>query len=165
MIKRDWFQPLYLCIFLYPCCLPCFCKTKIMQIWCMYKHLIYHFIDNAIISIICNTIITGIPIKNLGFFVLWWKVYIPAIAPMLPPIKAKVNSVDSFILHLSFSAFFLSINIAKKAIMFIISKYIIIFYFFAQKGASLLGEIMQISSSGCFGSFLPSILLFLAFLL
>ena len=36
---------------------------------------------------------------------------------------------------------------------------------FDQNGASLMGEIMQISSSGCFGSFLPSILLCLAFLL
>ena len=73
-------------------------------------------------KIICKIKITGNPTENLNFFVLCLNTYIPAIAPILPPIIASISNVCSAILHFPYFAFFLSINIAKKAIRFITIK-------------------------------------------
>ena len=75
-----------------------------------------------IISIICKTKITGKPMENLSFLVLCLNVYIPAIAPILPPIIAKTSNVCSGILHFPYLAFRLSIYIARNAIKFITTK-------------------------------------------
>lgn len=66
---------------------------------------------------------TGNPIKNCGFFVLWWKVYIPTMPPMVPPNSANINNVISLILHLPYCAFLLSIHMAKNARRLIPTKY------------------------------------------
>ena len=77
------------------------------------------------INTICNIKITGKPIENLNFLVLCLKVYIPVIAPMLPPIRASINKDCSGILHFPYLAFLLSIYIVKKATKLITIRYII----------------------------------------
>ena len=72
--------------------------------------------------------IAGKPIVKYFFFVLCLNVYIPAIVPIPPPNSVIKKNVFSGILHFIFYAFFLSMPIAKNPIIFIISKYISIFF-------------------------------------
>lgn len=74
---------------------------------------------NNIISIIK---IDGIPIVNLGCFVLCLKQYIPKREPIDPPAIAIVIRAFSDILHLCFMARFLSMYIKIKPNKFIINK-------------------------------------------
>ena len=82
-------------------------------------HLVYYFDYNNLISIgdICSTIIPiickikirGIPYTKYQCLVLWRKVYMPKIQPMLPPIIAMVKRVASGIRKALFLALSLSL--------------------------------------------------------
>jgi hypothetical protein len=72
---------------------------------------------------------TGMPIVNEACFVLWRKINMPAIEPILPPRTAVRKRVFSGILHFLRFALDLSIPIRRKPVKFIRIKYRIVKYF------------------------------------
>ena len=62
-------------------------------------------------STISHTSIAGNPITKRIFLVLCLNVYIPTIAPILPPKIAKMNKVCSLILHFPYFALLLFLSI------------------------------------------------------
>ena len=68
--------------------------------------------------------IKGTKMTNLDFFVLCLKIFIPRIAPKLPPINDNNNNFFSDILYLCLIAKYLSNPKVINVIMFIIIKYI-----------------------------------------
>ena len=74
----------------------------------------------------CIIRIAGMPYRKYQCLVLWWKKCIPMMLPILLPIKASTNKVDSGIRQERFLALCLSTPITVKLIKLITVKYIII---------------------------------------
>ena len=71
---------------------------------------------SATISAIWTSKIKGIPYTKERCLVLWRKVYIPKMEPMLPPITAMIKRVASGIRKALFFAFYLSMPIRANPI-------------------------------------------------
>jgi len=71
----------------------------------------------------CNINIAGIPYTKEKCLVLWRKVYIPAMDPMLPPISATIKRVASGIRKAPLIALRLSIPIMRNPTKFTMIKY------------------------------------------
>ncbi len=74
----------------------------------------------------CTIRMAGRPYRKYQCLVLWWNMCMPAMPPMLPPIKASTNKVDSGMRQERFLALCLSIPITVKLMKLITTKYIII---------------------------------------
>ena len=72
----------------------------------------------------CAKMMTGTPYLNFLCIVLWCQTFMPNHAPMLPPITAIINNVDSGMRHLERFAFHLSIPYVKNVITLMSSRYI-----------------------------------------